>query len=198
MVRPRLVTDHQILDAARACFLTHGPGVSTSHIAKELGVSQATLFKRFGSKDALMLKALHPGNQAPDWDALGAPPDGRPVPEQLVERGVVVLRFLNVILPCIAVLRAHSAEMTASMVRSDNSPPRRALQATAAFFDALVADGRMAPCDTESVAIMWLGALRNHAFWSTMMPDLALSTQEQYVQVMAQTFWQGLGPKEIR
>ena len=39
MARPRQVSDEQILEAARSCFLEHGPAVSTTVIAKRLGIS---------------------------------------------------------------------------------------------------------------------------------------------------------------
>ena len=58
MVRPRLFSDAEILQVARRCFLEHGPAVSTTVIASEVGLSQAALFKRFGTKQNLMLLAL--------------------------------------------------------------------------------------------------------------------------------------------
>ena len=60
MVRPRQFTDEQILASARKSLLEHGPGVSTAKIAKAVGMSQAALFKRFGSKEDLLIAALMP------------------------------------------------------------------------------------------------------------------------------------------
>ena len=60
MGRPRTVSDDVILEAARAVFLEQGPGASTQSIADRLSVSQAALFKRFGTKRDLMIAALMP------------------------------------------------------------------------------------------------------------------------------------------
>ena len=57
-MRPRKISDEDILDVARECLLEQGVNVSTQVIAKRLGVSQATLFKRFGTKVKLLQMAL--------------------------------------------------------------------------------------------------------------------------------------------
>ncbi len=53
MGRPRTVSDEVILEAARSVFLEHGPSASTQAIADRLSLSQAALFKRFGTKHVL-------------------------------------------------------------------------------------------------------------------------------------------------
>ena len=85
MARPSLHSDDELLDVARDTFLEHGPGVSTQVIAERAGVSQATLFKRFGSKDALLVRALRPPEHPPFIALLEAGPDKRPFAEQLLE-----------------------------------------------------------------------------------------------------------------
>ncbi|HIK90782.1 MAG TPA: TetR/AcrR family transcriptional regulator, partial [Planctomycetes bacterium] len=60
MARPRTISDDQILQTARECFLQHGPSVATDVIADQLGVSPQALFKRFHSKQDLMLAAIAP------------------------------------------------------------------------------------------------------------------------------------------
>jgi AcrR family transcriptional regulator len=196
MVRPRSFTDAELLAGARACFLEHGPSVSTSHIAAEIGVSQATLFKRFGSKDALMKAALMPRTEGEHWAALAAPVDERPIRDQLVERGQVLMRFFQQMVPCIAVLRAHSGDMLRELADSESAPPVRALRATQGFFDDCVAQGRIRPCNTEALALLWLGGLRNRAFWSHMLPGTTVVESDDYVRAITETLWTGLAPEE--
>ena len=57
-MRPKIKTDEQLLAAARSAFIEFGGAVSTTVIAENAGVSQATLFKRFGTKEQLMKRAL--------------------------------------------------------------------------------------------------------------------------------------------
>jgi AcrR family transcriptional regulator len=196
MVRPRSFTDAELLAGARECFLEHGPGVSTSHIAAEIGVSQATLFKRFGSKDGLMKAALMPRAEGEHWEALKTPVDERPVPEQLIERGKMLMRFFQKMVPCIAVLRAHSGDMLRELADSESAPPVRALRATQGFFDACIEQGRMRPCNTEALALLWLGGLRNRAFWSHMLPGTTVVECDDYVRAITETLWAGIAPLE--
>jgi len=58
MTRPRTVSDETILEAARLVFTRDGPSAPTSAVALAVGVSEATIFKRFNSKEALLHAAL--------------------------------------------------------------------------------------------------------------------------------------------
>ncbi|HVY66478.1 MAG TPA: TetR family transcriptional regulator [Gammaproteobacteria bacterium] len=60
MARKRVVTDAQITRAARKVFLEHGTRAPVSWVARELGVSPATLFVRMGTKMGLINAALWP------------------------------------------------------------------------------------------------------------------------------------------
>ena len=60
MARPKTLEDEQVIDAARAAFAAHGHGVSTRRIAADIGLSQAALIQRFGSKKDLFLAAMFP------------------------------------------------------------------------------------------------------------------------------------------
>ena len=87
--KPRKKDDREILDAARDCFLAHGPGVSTEVIAEHAGLSQACLFKRFKTKEKLMLDALLPSAQDDLTAWLNAGPAAqnlRPQLQELIER----------------------------------------------------------------------------------------------------------------
>jgi AcrR family transcriptional regulator len=58
MGRPPIIDNQTILATARTLFTQYGPGLSTHTIAKALGISQATLFKRFSSKENLFFSAM--------------------------------------------------------------------------------------------------------------------------------------------
>lgn len=60
MARKRVVTDAQITRAARKVFLEHGTRAPVAWVARELGVSSATVFVRMGSKMGLINAALWP------------------------------------------------------------------------------------------------------------------------------------------
>ncbi|NOY26221.1 MAG: helix-turn-helix transcriptional regulator [Oligoflexia bacterium] len=106
MVRPRKFTDQDILHAARAVFLEHGPAASTTLIADAVGMSQAALFKRFGTKDRLLLLSLVPSGSIAFIERLQAGPDDRPIPDQLVAVALEASRFFDTMMPCLMTLRA--------------------------------------------------------------------------------------------
>jgi hypothetical protein len=63
------------------------------------------------------------------------------------------------------------------------------------FFETAISEGRMRPVPTESLSLTWLGALRNRAFFTHMMPSLHLDGDDvSYVQELTEVLWRGLCP----
>ena len=58
MARPPKITNEEILTAARQVFLEEGFGASTLAIAEKAGISEASIFKRFGTKEGLFIEAM--------------------------------------------------------------------------------------------------------------------------------------------
>lgn len=194
MARPRQVSDRDILDTARQCFLEHGPGVSTTRIAQELGLSQAALFKRFGTKGELMFQALLPP-EVPPWIAqVEAGLDDRPVPDQLSVLALSIERFFIDYIPCLMTLKAAGTDMRGALAaRYEMPPPVRARRALVCWLDDAVAHGRVRPCDTASTAEAILGALQGHAMLSHIQgidPD-----PERFVDNLVVLLWRGLAPE---
>lgn len=73
MPRPKTITDDEVLSRAREVLLKRGATVSTAEIAKHVGLSQATLFQRFGDKNTLLAGALRP--EPVDPATVLGPPD---------------------------------------------------------------------------------------------------------------------------
>lgn len=60
MGRNKTLTDEDSLERAGAIFIQRGHAVPTREVAKAVGLSQATLLQRFGSKDDLFVAAVAP------------------------------------------------------------------------------------------------------------------------------------------
>lgn len=60
MGRPRKIEDADLLAAAREVFRERGPVGAAKEIARRTGISEAALFQRFGTRDALFFKAMMP------------------------------------------------------------------------------------------------------------------------------------------
>ena len=73
MGRPKTISDDAILRIARDIFSRHGHTATTRQVANAAGISEAILYQRFGTKDALFFASLHP--RGPDIEELLGPDD---------------------------------------------------------------------------------------------------------------------------
>ncbi|XYI02326.1 TetR/AcrR family transcriptional regulator [Sorangium sp. So ce1128] len=164
MVRPRTTTDEEILEEARACFLEHGAGVSTTVIAARLGISHGVLFQRFGTKEQLMRAALLPAAEQPWMARARSGPDDRAARAQLLELAEEISVYLERIVPGIAVLRSAGFTLDTAYERREDLPPVRARSELAAWFARAVARGVLRPVPPEHAADLFLGALQFRPF----------------------------------
>lgn len=195
MARPRQVSDEQILEHARTVFLDHGPAASTQSIADAAGVSQATLFKRFGSKDELMVQALMPPEAPPFLDALEAGPYPGDLRQQLCIIATLAGGFFELLIPRMSTFHACGIDPKDMLDRYEVPPPVRARRAMTAYLDRAVDQGRLRPCNTAAIAVAFFGALQGRAFMQHVMgahmPALPL---DDYARTLVDTFLDGLGP----
>ncbi|MCB9685592.1 MAG: TetR/AcrR family transcriptional regulator [Alphaproteobacteria bacterium] len=195
MARPRQVSDADILDAARACFLEHGPAVSTNVIADRLGISSAALFKRFGTKDQLMRDALMP-TEDPDFvSMLQVGPDDRPIDAQLRELVLSMVRFFDRFMPCFATLRAAGVDLYEEMAKHPVPPPVQNHRLLAAWLGRAVEAGRVRPIDCDAVASMVIGAVNGRSFLSHL-GQTPLGSPEGHVDAVVSVLWKGICPEE--
>ncbi|MGC6492880.1 MAG: TetR/AcrR family transcriptional regulator [Myxococcota bacterium] len=197
MARPRQMTDEAILEIARECFLEHGASVSTRTIADRVGLSQPALFKRFGTKLALMLKAIGLA-PAPPWAAQCAlGPDDRPVPDQLYDLASHMLGFFTRMVPRMMVLRSHGITPADLFDDLESSPPVRGLQIFRQWLDVLVEQGRMRPVDTTMMAATFLGQIQSRAFIQhTFGHHLAREDDASFLRHVVDIAWHGIQPTE--
>lgn len=193
-MRPRQFSDDELLQTARRCFLEHGPGVSTGLIAEELGVSQAALFKRFKTKQALMMEALAPGDRPPWIDEVEAGPDERPVPLQLREVVERIDAYLSQMLPCIAVLRAAGLGPADVLRDREVPPPVLAHRTLTAWFGRLHAQGRARIPQPQATAMAFLGALHARHMLGHVLGAHAPTLEPDFPQTLVDLLWSGIAP----
>jgi AcrR family transcriptional regulator len=195
MVRPRNTTDEEILDEARACFLEHGAGASTTLIAARLGISHASLFQRFGTKEKLMRAALLPPLEQPWIALLRSGPDDREVRAQLLELAHEIYTFLERIVPCIAVLRSAGITVESVAERPEDIPPVRARREVAAWFSRAVERGLVRPIKPEHAADLFLGALHFRPFCQHISrKGFSRADSRAYLEVAVDAICQTLDP----
>ncbi len=194
MARRKTVTDEQLIAAAQDVILEQGPGASTLEIARRAGISEALLFKRFGSKEGLVTRAMcHQAPTAP-WPCRLDELRGRgDVRENLTALATEMLAFYRGLAPMM--MMSWSARVDTFRALGADAPPIRALKTLTNFFDAEMRAGRLRRRDPEVVARTLMGALFNFVAFELMggneflpMPDAT------FVRGLVETLWAGLDP----
>ena len=196
-MRPKKISDEDILEVARQCFIEQGSNVSTQFIADRLGVSQATLFKRFGTKLKLLQAALHIPIQAKKLlKKIEVLPSNLPVKEQLLELCLEMLKFFDEMIPYWATL--HAAGITMPPILSDDAPPIRARTGLTKWIAHLQQQGRIRQqVEPESIAIALIGALQHRPFRTHILRDRSMVQSDRaYVESIVDVIWRGLIPLE--
>jgi AcrR family transcriptional regulator len=195
MGRPREVSDQQIVTAARRCFLERGIGVSAAEIAKELGVSHTTLFNRFGSKKGLMQAALGPPTEVGWVDALDAGPDERPIREQLIAHVRVMSVYFHDLQQGFGLLMAAGLDpRQTERTPKQKSSAERAYTALTGWLTRAQTQGRIGPCDIETLASTILGALHSWAFTARVCGNATSAVgNTRYVERLIDLLWNGIG-----
>jgi len=203
MARPRQVTDEQVLETAREVFMEHGPRAPVSMIAGRLGLSDAALFKRFGTKRELLLAAVMPPEEPPFMGLLQRPPVPGEVQEQLVGISTGIVRLLKSMIPRISILHAAGIDPRQALrERYEVPPPIRVLRALSAWIAAAKEAGALAPhVEPDATAMMIMGSLHFRAFlFGVIAPTAApqctqeLPDPEAYARQVVRSLWSGIAP----
>ena len=195
-MRPRKVSDQEILSIAKACFLKQGPSVSTQSIAKQVGVSQATLFKRFGSKELLMRAALMlPVHKHHILDVLTEKPDLDAPKAQFRRIAKQMIDFFNDMIPCFSMM--HSAGIVPferTELSADERLPIIGRKALQSWLEQLKQAGVIrSDLDCEIASIALLGSFTSLAFRRHVLQDTGLNCSDgDFVQGLVEILWQGL------
>jgi AcrR family transcriptional regulator len=200
MPRPRNITDEEILETARAVFLEQGARVSTAVVAKRIGISQAVLFQRFGTKENLLIEALKPPKN-PKWaELLRRGPDDRLIPEQLLEIAQAISLFLRDAVPCIAVMKSAGVDFD-QVWKSElkEAPPFRAQRLIGEWLDRAQQQGKITSrITTVDLATAFAGALQARPFMAHMASiELPPVESDPYLESLVEIIWRGVAPEEV-
>ncbi len=120
-MRPQKVTDEEILAVARKVFIEQGCNTAVESIAKELGLSQPAIFKRFGTKRNLLIESIRLPKDLPWRHVVEVLPDDRSFKEQLNEVAGAMSAFLTDIIPIMKVV--FTSDITPKELMHDASCP---------------------------------------------------------------------------
>jgi AcrR family transcriptional regulator len=163
MGRPRAITDEEIIAAARTVFLERGIGATTAEVAARCGVGEATLFRRFPTKQALMKAALEFEGEPP-WAQMVFDRIGTDDPRAaLVDLGKLFIAWARKVLP------ARLMQMSNPLREGQKRRPLQLVidRALLEMFQEAHRSGRLR-VDPLVAAHVYLGALRDHALRELM------------------------------
>ena len=196
MARPRTIDRAQIVDAARQVFLEEGFSASTAAVARAAGVSEGSIFKRFGTKEALFVAAMGIEDLHLDLDGLErAGGDARTLLERI---GLRLIRFFRDTMPRMMRLWAHCGpgHTPFSHMEDGEIPPQRFLRRVSDHLEAETRAGRLAAHNSQVAARMLIASMHSFVFFELVGAQApGGQTPEDYVRGVVDTLWQGVAPQ---
>jgi len=182
----------ELLRAAARVYAKHGyRGSTTRRIADEAGVNEVTIFRQFGSKDALIHEAIATcggSEELPDLPAVPHDPQ-----TELTVWSDAVMRQLRemreLIRRCISERDEHP-KLSAS---SNSTAPRASVQLRGylqRLRDAGIGDRDF---DVKAAAAMLMGALFSDAMGRDVMPDVFPSTPAGVTELYTRLLLRSIG-----
>jgi AcrR family transcriptional regulator len=194
MARTPKITNEQILDAAREIFLQQGFGASTLEIAQKAGISEASIFKRFLTKEKLFFASMGISERPPWVEELDSLSGKGNLKQNLINLCLQTLEFHHQVMPRLMMLKACGDLLpeTASIIKSK---PIRDVKVFTNFLAQEIEQGRLRPCDPQTIAMILLGSLMNYVFLAQMHPGEFIKTEEAiFVENLVDIVWQGIAP----
>ena len=165
------ITDERVLAVAREIFLRVGASATVEDIGRAVGLSGPALFKRFGSKEALLFGALRPSAPAEWLSEVQRTPDDRPIREQVIELSEELLAWLDQLVPGMAILRSAGYDPKEVLARYELPAPRAILLALGAWLQRATEQGKLSVEQPVVGAMIWFGALQVRAFMTHLAPE---------------------------
>jgi AcrR family transcriptional regulator len=201
MARPPKITNEEILAAAREIFLEQGINASTLAIAEKAGISEASIFKRFATKQALFLAAMGI-SETPKWvKVLSSKTPTANIRAELTEICGQMLEFYEEVMPRVFMLMTQGNLPVPPIV-----PPQiRDSQLLAGYIERAIAQGHLKPCDSMTVAHTIVGAINNYVMTkivatklpfpiSFFLPKFKSIEPTTFIHNLIETVWAGIAP----
>ena len=182
----------EILAAAACVFAQHGfRGSTTRRIADAAGVNEITLFRQFGSKEALIREAMQHMTQSVGLTALPKVPlDPESELTAWSESFMQHLRLRS------SIIRKTMSEIEErpEMSESASYVPRQASNELCLYLTALKREGTAGEdFDPKTAAAMLMGSIFADAMGRDMMPDVYPQPQDEAAQMYSRLLLQAIG-----
>lgn len=182
----------QLLDAAARLYAEAGyRGATTRRIATAAGVNEITLFRHFGSKDALIQEAIARAGSSDVLQHLPDPPrdPSRELRDWAWSHLTELRKRRALIRTCMGEIHEHPGIFPA-----ENSPPSRATRALCRYLRRLRETGQAkAEFDEVTASTMLMGVLFADAMGRDIMVDMYRNDPEQALDEYVRLFLRSIG-----
>jgi AcrR family transcriptional regulator len=190
MSRPKTISDDEVLRIACDIFRHHGHTVSTREIAQAVGISEAILYQRFGSKDALFFAAMHA--RGPDIEQLLGPEE--PVEDARKYLCTVLRRlgeYFAEVIPLALRVMMHPSFDPASLSRTTPGGPVELREGLAKRLASLKRRKRL-KVSNETVLARLLLSLAHDWALETALAHRPVAPNDRRLEDFVDTLWEGL------
>lgn len=188
---------HRILQAAARVYAQHGwRGATTRRIAEEAGVNEVTIFRQFGSKDALLDSVMHQCARLEHQISLPTEPVN---PEQDLYRwvhahhaGLVAMRDI------VRQLMSEAAERPEAATCAGQGPSGAVAQLQSYVVQLrrrgwITDPDTTRPAEVRGAVTMLMGAIFADAINREVMPIMFAESIEESLRVYVRIFLRGIG-----
>jgi AcrR family transcriptional regulator len=207
MARPPKITTEEIIAVARQVFLEQGAGASTLLIAERAGLSEAAIFKRFGTKQALFLASMGISDNHPWINVLSQGVPTAAIRTDLIEICSRILEFYQEVMPrVIMMMNQGNTSFPPPMLEP---PPIRDTQLMAGYLERAIDKGHIKPCNAITVAHAIVGGINSYVIMqnmsklsftaSSLLQNKSITSavsvaieSELFIQNLIDTIWMGI------
>lgn len=193
MARTSTITQSQILQAARAVFLNQGFSATTSDVANRAGISSASIFKHFPTKEALFFAAMSETASDRIWTSeLEAAIGQGDTRSDLLKIALQITAYLEELLP--RMMLAWSVRQPGEIVRPPGIEPDFA--ALTAYLGREMALGRVVRGDPTIPAMTLLHTIVGFTMSQTLQNTAFRLDTSNFLEDFISLLWRGLDPAE--
>jgi len=185
------VRDELLESAARLYAEAGYRGATTRRIALQAGVNEVTLFRHFGSKDALIREAIARAGSSIETQALPDPPrdPARELKEWARAHIAALRKRRSLIRTCMGEIEEHPG-----LFSGENKAPGVAAKALSKYLRRLRETGQAkAQFDEVAASTMLMGVLFADAIGRDIMPDMYRNEPEQALDEYVRLFLRSIG-----
>lgn len=191
MARTPTITQSQILKAAREVFLEQGFSATTADVANRAGISSASIFKHFPTKEALFFAAMSAAPRDRIWTAELETEIGQGDPRaDLLKIALRIASYTGELLP--QMMLAWSVRQPGEIVKPPGIEPDFA--ALTAYLGREMALGRIARGDPTIPALTLLHTVVGFTMSQTLESTAVRLDTSRFLEDFVNLLWRGLDP----